>query len=255
MPHQSWPLRHVTLKVLDLTAQISFYRDFGFRTLDESPAQAVLAAGDGFLLNFQQLTNGHPRPQRSAGLFHFAILVPTREDLGSFLRHAARYRWEFVGSADHLVSEALYFSDPEGNGIEVYADRPREEWTWQSEKILMDTLPLDTDSLAALGTSHEPFAFPARTRLGHVHLTVSDLDASQLFYESLGLHLTANWGNFRFLAWDNYHHHIAINLLSGPNAKPVSPRFSGLASFSLQRDTVASILQDPSSITIVPPSS
>jgi len=245
-----WPLRSVALKVLDLPAQIAFYREFGFQHVQSSRSSAVLAAGD-FHLTLVALANGTPRPPRGAGLFHFAILLSDRHSLGSFVHHAARHRWSFVGAADHLVSEALYFSDPEGNGFEVYADRPHRDWQRHGDQITMDTLPLDLESLAALD-SPEWSRFPAPTRLGHVHLTVTDLDASQSFYQSLGLHLTSNWGTFRFFAFDDYHHHVAINLLSGPDATPVSPLISGLDSFSIQRDTVTERLSDPSNIFIDP---
>lgn len=245
-----WPLRSVTLKVLDLSAQIAFYRQFGFTLREESSASAVLTAGE-FELTLVALKNGHPRPPHSAGLFHFAILLPHRESLGSFIRHASQHSWNFVGAADHLVSEALYFSDPEGNGIEVYADRPRELWSWQRDKIQMDTLPLDLDAIAEI-SSEDWLGFPAATRLGHMHLTVSDLGASQTFYESLGLRLTADWGPFRFLSWDNYHHHLAVNLLSGSNAAPVTPDASGLASFSIRSRNLSHQQTDPSAIQLKP---
>jgi catechol 2,3-dioxygenase len=251
MSDRPWPLHSVTLKVLDLPAQIAFYRQFGFQlATDSSPSSATLIAGD-VQLNLIALTNGKPRPPRTAELFHFAILLSDRNSLGSFVGHAARHRWDFVGAADHLVSEALYFSDPEGNGIEVYADRPHKEWQWQDGKVAMDTLPLDLESLAALD-SPEWSGFPSATSLGHIHLTVSDLDVSQSFYQSLGLHLTANWGTFRFLAWDNYHHHVAINLLAGPHAAPVTPQISGLASFSIRQSNLPNEKADPSNFLVVP---
>jgi catechol 2,3-dioxygenase len=177
--------------------------------------------------------------------------VQDRETLGSFLRHAARHEWNFVGAADHLVSEALYFSDPEDNGIEVYADRPRETWQWTDERVNMATLALDLDELAAL-PGPDWSGFPLATCLGHMHLTVTNLDVSQKFYESLGLTVTANWGAFRFLSYDAYHHHIAINLAAGHNAAPVSPNASGLASFSLRRNTLTHSLIDPSRILVTP---
>lgn len=249
----SWPLRSVTLKVLDLSAQIAFYRQFGFAPREESSASAILTAGE-FELTLIALKNGHPRPPHTAGLFHFAILLPHRESLGSFILYASHHSWNFVGAADHLVSEALYFSDPEGNGIEVYADRPREPWTWQRDKVQMDTLPLDLDALSAI-SSQDWLGFPTATRLGHMHLTVGDLDVSQSFYESLGLRLTADWGPFRFLSWDNYHHHVAINLLSGRNAEAISPEMSGLAGFSIRSSNLPSERTDPSGIHLKPLSS
>lgn len=246
----SWPLRYVTLKVLDLSAQIAFYRQFGFALREETSAAAVLVAGE-FELTLIALNKGRLRPAHTAGLFHFAILLPHRESLGSFIRHASHQSWDFAGAADHLVSEALYFSDPEGNGIEVYADRSRELWTWHGDKVRMDTLPLDPDSIAEI-SSRDWLGFPAATRLGHMHLNVGDLDASQAFYEPLGLRLTADWGPFRFLSWDNYHHHLAINLLSGRNAAPVTPDKSGLASFSIRPSSLPRQQTDPSGIQLKP---
>ena len=250
-----WPLRDVTLKVLDLQRQVSFYQDFGFALLNQSNDSATLAAGHGFHLTLQSMPHPLPRPPLAAGLFHFAILVPDRQTLGSFLRHSARHKWNFVGAADHLVSEALYFSDPEDNGIEVYADRPSETWQWADHRVSMATLPLDLDALAALPappSAHDWSGFPPATRLGHIHLTVTNLDLSQTFYESLGLSLTANWGPFRFLSYDGYHHHVAINLAAGHNAAPVSPKFSGLASFSVLRNTLTHPRSDPSNILLTP---
>ncbi len=252
MSDQSWPLRSVALKVLDLPAQIAFYRQFGFALREESSTAAVLTAGE-FELTLVALDNGRLRPKHTAGLFHFAILLPNRESLGSFIRYAGHHSWNYVGAADHLVSEALYFSDPEGNGIEVYADRPRELWAWQRAKVQMDTLPLDLDAIAEI-SSQDWLGFPAATRLGHMHLTVGDLGASQTFYESLGLRLTADWGPFRFLSWDNYHHHVALNLLSGRNASPVTPDISGLASFSIREFTLSTVRTDPSGIELKPSS-
>ena len=251
MQENPWPLRDTTIKVFDLPRQIAFYELFGFQLISTATAAATLAAGDGVRLTLQTVPDLQLRPPLSAGLFHFAIVVPDRPTLGSFVRHASQQQWNFVGAADHLVSEALYFADPEDNGIEVYCDRPRDSWQWSSGRVNMATLPLDLKGLAMLGDS--PWAgFPASTRLGHVHLTVTNLDASQQFYESLGLVLTANWGPFRFLSYDGYHHHLAINLAAGHNAAPVAPTFAGLASFSLRRHSVRSTLTDPSRILVTP---
>jgi catechol 2,3-dioxygenase len=256
MRSSPWPLRDVTLKVLDLPRQSAFYKDFGFKQLARSNDSATLAAGHGFQLTLRTVPNLQPRPPLTAGLFHFAILVPDRAALGSFLRHASRHQWNFVGAADHLVSEALYFSDPEENGIEVYADRSNESWQWAGDRINMATLPLDLDELSVLPgppKNTDQVEFPSATRLGHMHLTVTNLGVSQQFYESLGLVLTANWGPFRFLSYDGYHHHVAINLAAGHNATPVSPQFSGMESFSVFRSTVKQPLTDPSHILVTPP--
>jgi catechol 2,3-dioxygenase len=116
----------------------------------------------------------------------------------------------------------------------------------------MDTIPLDIEGLERI-SSEDWQGFPTDTKLGHMHLTVVSLDPSQTFYESLGLRLTANWGTFRFLSWDNYHHHVAINLLAGRSAAPITPEISGLSSFSIQRGSLPAPLLDPSGILLTPP--
>jgi catechol 2,3-dioxygenase len=228
MTPKPWPLRELTLKVLDLQAQTAFYESFGLQVLERSKREALLGGGD-ISLHLRQLPSGRMRPPRTAGLYHFALLLPERQSLGAFLRAAYLNQWHFVGSADHLVSESLYFYDPEGNGIEVYADRPSQEWDWSDGTVKMATWALDLDELTQL-PGREWSGFPAGSRLGHIHLTVSDLDASQMFYESLGMNLTLDWGTFRFMAWDGYHHHVAINLVEGRKAGPVTPEISGLES-------------------------
>jgi len=248
MKHKPWPLREVTLKVLDLSSQAEFYQDFGLTLLDRSEGHATLAAGDARLW-LKRLTNGKPRPPRTAGLFHFALLLPDRPSLGAFLLFAKGKPWQFVGAADHLVSESLYFSDREKNGIEVYADRPAESWQWNEGRISMATLPLDLHELARQ-SGPEWHGFPSGSRLGHMHLTVADLDRSQAFYENLGLRLTLDWGAFRFLARDGYHHNLAINLVEGRNAAQVTANISGLESFSVAHETARRQLVDPNGIHI-----
>ena len=163
MTPKPWPLRELTLKVLDLPAQIAFYESFGLHVLERGKREAVLVAGD-MSLHLKQLPAGKPRPARTSGLYHFALLLPSRQALGAFLRAAYLNQWHFVGSADHLVSEALYFYDPEGNGIEVYADRPSEAWDWSDGTVKMATWALDLDELTQL-SGPEWSGFPAGTRL------------------------------------------------------------------------------------------
>jgi catechol 2,3-dioxygenase len=248
MTHKPWPLRDVTLKVLNLPLQTGFYQDFGLQLLDRSERHATFATGDA-RLRLKLLTDGEPRPPLTAGLFHFALLLPDRPALGSFLRYAQGKPWQFVGAADHLVSESLYFSDPEENGIEVYADRPAESWQWNDGRISMATLPLDLSELAR-SSGPDWQGFPLGSRLGHMHLTVADLNRSQAFYEELGLHLTLDWGAFRFMAWDGYHHHLALNLVEGRNAAAVTPNINGLESFSVEHDTFPHGLVDPNGIQV-----
>jgi catechol 2,3-dioxygenase len=246
MTLQPWPLCELTLKAVDLRAQTAFYESFGLQVLERGKREAILAAG-GMSLHLKQLPGGKRRPPRTAGLYHFALLLPERKLLGAFLRAAYLNQWHFVGSADHLVSESLYFYDPEGNGIEVYADRPSESWDWSDGTVKMATWALDLDELTQL-SGPEWKGFPSGTRLGHMHLTVSDLDVSQAFYESLGMNLTLDWGTFRFMAWNGYHHHLAINLVEGRKAAAVTPEISGLDSFSIEREMVQRKIVDPDGI-------
>jgi catechol 2,3-dioxygenase len=253
MAANPWRLGEVTLKVLDLDAQIDFYRHFGLVPLAREGDVATLGAGDTPLLRLVQLKDGRRRPPRTAGLYHFALLVPSEADLGTFVRHAAADKLPFVGAADHLVSQALYFEDPEGNQIEVYADRPKDEWTWVDGTVEMATLPLDLDRLAAL-EGPEWSSLSAGTVLGHMHLNVGDLDRSQAFYESIGMQVMLDLGGFmRFMSWDGYHHHLGLNLEQGRGAAPVEPDVSGVESFTVQPTAEAGVtMVDPDGIQVVP---
>jgi catechol 2,3-dioxygenase len=155
-----------------------------------------------------------------------------------------------TGTADHFVSQALYFDDPEGNGIEVYADRPRSEWQYPNGRLNIGIDHLDFERL--LRIAGQPDAkFSSGTVLGHMHLNVSDLDSSQAFYESMGMELTAEAGRvMRFMSWDGYHHHLGINLLEGPGAAPVDAGVRGLQSFEVKRLDAAR--SDPDGIAVTP---
>jgi catechol 2,3-dioxygenase len=246
-----WPLAGLTLKALDPEALAAFYSRFGFNTLAASAESATLGVGDEPMLTLRRLEGGAARPPRTAGLYHFAILLPSEAALGSFVIHAAAQRFSYVGGADHLVSQALYFEDPEGNGIEVYADRPREEWKVSEGRIRMATLPLDLNRLAGLATS-EFGGFPAGTVLGHMHLNVGDLDRSQAHYEALGMQLMAEMPSARFLSWDGYHHHLGINIWQGRDVPPVDPAVAGLESFTIRRPSVEAVGPDPDGVLVGP---
>jgi catechol 2,3-dioxygenase len=251
MKTRSWPLRDLTLKVLDLSSATAFYEAFGFHLDEKSEDRAVFSAGEGPRITLKKLVNGRPRPPKTAGLFHFAVLLPDRHSLAGFARFASGHPFHFVGAADHLVSESLYFSDNEDNGIEVYADRPRAQWEWDGNTIRMATVALDFEGLLRLpGPAWA--GFPTGTRLGHMHLTVGDLHRAQGCYEKLGLKLTLDWGAFRFLSWDSYHHHLAINLVEGPHAAPVTPDVAGLESFSVHGDFFQKETLDPAGISVLP---
>ena len=232
MTDEAWPLGCVALKVLDLTAEVEFYQRLGMTLLDRGELDAALGVPGRILLRLRQLNQGRPRPPRTAGLYHFAILLPAQADLSGFLRYGLDGHLPFVGASDHFVSQALYLQDPEGNGIEVYADRPRENWTWSNGSLDIGTAQLDLSHLMEL-SDQASRRLPDGAVLGHMHLNVANLDASQRYYESLGMRLMADAGWARFLSWNGYHHHLAVNLLEGRMAGPVQPDVSGVESFAI----------------------
>ena len=245
-----WPLGSVELKVLDLDREVAFYEWFGLTRIDDGPAIATLAAGGSPLLRLVALPGGRERPRHTAGLYHFAILLPREEELGGFLKRSLDERLPLTGTADHFVSQALYFDDPEGNGIEVYADRPRSEWQYPGGHLNIGTDHLDFERLLRIADKPEK-KFSSGTVLGHMHLNVSDLDSSQAFYESMGMEVMAEAGRvMRFLSWDGYHHHLGINLLEGSGAAPVEAGVRGLQSFEVRRLERAQT--DPNGIQVTP---
>ena len=177
------------------------------------------------------------RPHGTTGLFHLAILLPSRADLARALRRVADAGWRFTGASDHLVSEALYLNDPEGNGIEIYRDRPREQWRYADGQLQMDTLPLDLDSvlgeLSAADT--EANGMPAGTRIGHVHLNVAELSAAEDFYGGvLGFEVTVRgYPGALFFATGGYHHQIGVNTWAGEGAAAPPPGALGLRWFEI----------------------
>jgi catechol 2,3-dioxygenase len=168
------------------------------------------------------------------------------------LRRSLEQKLPLTGTSDHYVSQALYFDDPEENGIEVYADRPRSEWTYPNGQLNIGIDHLDFERLLRIAAKPQP-KFSKGTVLGHMHLNVGDLDRSQAFYESMGMELMAQAGNvMRFLSWEGYHHHLGINLLEGRGAAPVDPAVAGLKVFEVRR--IDGPRTDPDGIEIRPPS-
>ncbi len=246
-----WPLGAVELKVLDLEREVTFYEWFGLHRIGGDDQHAVFGAGERPLLRLAALPGGSERPRHTAGLYHFAILLPSERELGGFLGRTLEERLPLTGTADHFVSQALYYDDPEGNGIEVYADRPRSEWQYPNGKLNIGTDHLDFERLLRNASPSEK-KFSEATVLGHVHLNVGDLDVTQAFYESLGMELMAEAGNvMRFLSWEGYHHHLGINLLEGRGAAPVAPDVRGLRSFEIRR--IHPPRTDPNGILVTPP--
>lgn len=246
-----WPLGAVELKVIDLQREVAFYEWLGFTRLAGDTDSATLGAGGAPLLRLKSSPTLCTRPRHTAGLYHFAILLPSEEELGGFLRRSLEEKLPLTGTSDHFVSQALYFDDPERNGIEVYADRPRSEWTYPNGRINIGIEHLDFERLLRIAASPQA-KFSSGTVLGHMHLNVADLDRSQEYYESIGMELMAEAGHvMRFLSWEGYHHHIGINLLEGHGAAPVDAGVAGLQSFEVGR--LAGLQIDPDGIEVRPP--
>jgi catechol 2,3-dioxygenase len=216
-------------------------------------ARLVVPGSDRDLVELVAAPDAPPRPAAAAGLFHLALRVPDRGALGAALRRIRRAGASLSGASDHLVSEALYLRDPEGNGVEVYADRPRAEWpTTPAGRVSMDTLPLDLDALAADATDSPPVDEPAPgadgtarlppgTDLGHVHLEATDLDRARAFYvDALGLTVRdEGYDGAAFLAAGDYHHHVGLNVWND-RSEPVGDS-RGLVAFELRLPDAAAL--------------
>jgi catechol 2,3-dioxygenase len=233
----------VELTVADLDRSLDYYRRaIGLSVREQGGGRASLGSNGNELLVLEEVPGAQPAP-RHTGLFHFALLVPERRALASWLAHAIREQVPLTGVSDHFVSEALYLRDPDSHGIEIYADRPREVWEGQVGR--MTTEPLDLENL--LGElddpENEPFErLPHGTVMGHVHLQVADVDSTVRFYRDvLGFDLmTVYGGQAAFLAAGGYHHHVGANTWYSAGASPPPE-----GSASLRRATV--VLPDAAS--------
>src|SRR5712692_7460869 len=253
---QTWPLRRVGLRVHDIATSVDYYTQLGFAIVREERDQqggssVGLGVGNQEILSLRAFAGGHPRQRRTAGLYHFALLVGDDVELGSFLKHRIDHQLPIDGASDHLVSQALYLSDPEGNGIEVYADRPRETWQFSNGQLVMDTIRLNAPALLRKA---QPFdGFSAGLRLGHMHLNVGNLERSMAFYQTLGMDLMVGLaGQADFLSWDGYHHYLGINLWNGRNARPVEPDAFGIDFYEIRHSGLQpATLQDPDGVTVI----
>jgi catechol 2,3-dioxygenase len=228
----------VSLTVPNLERSLAFYTEaLGFALLQRSDSTAVLGAGDAPLLLLTEQPGARPFPASGVtGLYHFAILVPSRVDLGRWLRHWLEQGHPLPGQGDHLVSEALYLSDPDGNGIEIYRDRPRSEWTWAGTQVRMATDPVDIQGLLteASQQSETWSGMPAGTRIGHIHLQVGDIAQARAFYHDvLGFDVTAQLPGALFVSAGGYHHHIGLNTWQSRGAGPAPAGTSGLRFYTI----------------------
>jgi catechol 2,3-dioxygenase len=236
--HSETSLGYVDLQVSDLERSKDYYqRAIGLKVGREIDNQVSLAVGERTLLVLTEMPGADKIPRRS-GLYHFALLVPSREALGKTLRNLVDTGTEIQGGADHLVSEAIYLADPDGNGIELYRDRPRDEWQYENGQIKMATDPLDYQGIIAStnGSDGNWDGIAEGTRLGHMHLHVGDLNQAVNFYEKvLGFDFLMNYMNSAaFLSAGGYHHHIGLNTWNGIGAPPNPPDAVGLKYFSVE---------------------
>lgn len=227
----------IRLRVRDVDRLTRFYEEaIGLRLLPDGDGSTRLGVADGHpLVELEPAPDAPARPPRTTGLFHLALLVPSRADLARALRRVAAAGWRLTGASDHLVSEALYLSDPEGNGVELYRDRPRAEWPTTGGAIQMDTLPLDLGDLLAEDDGIGDDGMPPGTTLGHVHLQVADLQAAERFWvDALGLDVTVRgYPGALFTSVGGYHHHVGLNTWASAGAPPPPEGALGLDRFEL----------------------
>ncbi|WP_173931633.1 VOC family protein [Chelativorans sp. Marseille-P2723] len=251
----------VALKARDADALAQFYRTVvGLDELGRSNGSIQLGAGGRHLLTIEAAPDAKPDNPREAGLFHTAFLLPSRKALAQWARRAVEEPLPIDGASDHLVSEAIYLTDPEGNGIEIYADRPREQWLWEGDEVSMKTLRLNFEDLLAEGGDDPWKGAPDGTVIGHVHLRVGDpAEAERWWHETIGLDVMARYGpQAVFLASGGYHHHVGANSWHSRGAGRRDPARTGLAWIELHSSEAGEerLLEDPwgTAIRLVPSS-
>ncbi|MFF2177871.1 VOC family protein [Lysinibacillus sp. NPDC058147] len=229
---------NVEIKVSDLQRSLTYYQEvIGFKVLHQESHRATLTAdGKTALLTIVQPETVEEKTSLTTGLYHFAILLPTRRDLANIITHFHN-NGVYFGASDHDVSEALYLNDPDNNGIEVYADRPENEWTWHFDQVHMVTEPLKIRSILEEGDGRWN-GLPADTVMGHIHLSVSNLAAAEEFYtKGLGFDIVTRYGaQALFISTGRYHHHIGLNTWHSENAPKLGENQVGLQTFSLRLD-------------------
>lgn len=235
----------VGLVVRDLDRLTAYYRDLLGLTVQQHSVQgATLGAGGVTLLELVHRPDALPDDPREAGLYHTAFLMPTRADLARWILHTANSRVPITGASDHDVSEAIYLDDPEGNGIEVYSDRPRERWRRDGATIFQKTEPLDIDSI--IGEIDPATAIyesaPEGLRVGHIHLRVGDVGKAEEFYCGLlGLDVTRRRTGATFMSSGGYHHHVGANTWHSNGARQRNEKRAGLDWFSMEINDQATI--------------
>jgi catechol 2,3-dioxygenase len=235
--HPNTTLGAVHLTVSNLSRSLKFYQErLGFKLHRQSGNMAYLGAGKADLLVLTENPNAVPT-HRTAGLYHFAVLHPSRVELAKALYHLAVSQTPLQGASDHLVSEAIYLPDPDGNGIEIYRDRPRSDWYYPTGEMKMGTEPLDLENLITelQGYDGQWVGLHPDTVIGHMHLHVSYLEEAEDFYHGvLGFDKIMRYGSMAsFLSAGGYHHHIGINTWAGIGAPPQPENAVGLRWFTI----------------------
>ncbi|MGA7670445.1 MAG: VOC family protein [Nitrolancea sp.] len=230
----------VHLRVADLDSSLAFYRDMlGYHVENVGTRSVQLAPKPEANSHFQldEAPGVSPKPWKMAGLFHAAIRIGSRPDLARTIKRLVDHGWPVPGTADHGVSEAFYLNDPDSNGLEIYADRPRDQWPYSGGTVQMVTDPLDLESLfsTVASDSGPDESMPVTSDIGHVHLQVSDLARAERFYvEILGFDVTQrSYGGALFVSAGGYHHHVGLNVWAGRNVSDPSDDVAGLIDFTV----------------------
>ena len=229
-------LAEAVLNVKDLARQTAFYTQIiGLEILTQRENEVVLGVGNNPLVHLIQ-TNREEAVKSSYGLYHMAILLPSREDLADVFKHIAELNYPFVGAADHGYSEALYLEDPEGNGIELYRDKPVADWDIREDgRIIGVTEALSAQEIYEMGRKVEPFQIASATRMGHIHLSVRDSRAASAFYQKV-LELSDKFTipSASWIASGDYHHHLAVNEWGGKKLAKRDKDRPGLAYYVVE---------------------
>lgn len=227
---------HVALNVSHLERSLIFYKQvLGFRVFEQTNNRVSLTVGtENPILTLYEIKDTSPNKRKTSGLYHLALLLPSRRFLAELYIYALKNKVLFEGAADHLTSESLYLSDPDGNELEIYADRKPTEWIWNKGRIAMNLIPLDTKDLLQEAVG-EWNGIPPGTQIGHVHLRVRSLEESTYFYTYFFSYKVVNeYGSQAvFLSTEKYHHHIALNTWNN-GGECVEGASFGLRSFTLE---------------------
>ncbi len=230
----------VSIQVLNLQRAIEFYTNtLGLTVLNQDEYQVELSAnGKDSLLSIVQLENGIKKVPRTTGLYHFAILLPSRKELGKILNHFIKNQVPLHGASNHGISEAIYLSDPEGNGIEIASDTDPKKWKWKNGQldVFSENGPMDIKSVLSESQDEEFTKLPADTIMGHIHLHASELKNIRRFYEeALGMDVVIDLPHQAlFFSYGKYHHHLAVNVWNGIGAPTPPSNSVGLRNFLLR---------------------